>query len=226
MATRTAPVFLARAKASPRWSPWWCVTRITSASRISSGQVGQAGLPVRKGSMKIVLEPLILTAEWPSQVISLFCSFADSFGLLFKSLYRSTEAFELILDLLVAAIEVFHVVDDGLAPGDQTGQDEGGRGPQVGGHDLGAGERRFSLDDGLVAVDLDVGAQAEEFVDVGETAVEDGLGDDGRPRGLGHEHHELGLHIGREPGIGRGGDILRLDVGAAADPERTVVYLL
>src|SRR4030065_430556 len=182
MRTRTAPVFLARATASPRWLRAWCVTMITSASGISSGQVGQAGLPVRKGAMKTVLEPLILTAEWPSQVISMRCSFADFFGLPFQSLDGSSEALELVFDLLVAPVEVFHVVDYGLAPGDQAGQDEGGRGPQVGGHDLGAGERRFSSDDGLVAVDLDIGAKAEEFVDVGETAVEDGLGDNRRPR--------------------------------------------
>src|SRR4030067_2903584 len=141
MATRPAPVFLARAKAAPIWSPWWCVTMITSASRISSGQVGQAGLPVRKGSMKTVLEPLILTAEWPSQGISMRCPFADFFGLPFQSLDGRSEALELVFDLLVAPVEVFHVVDYGLAPGDQAGQDEGGRGPQVGGHDLGPGGR-------------------------------------------------------------------------------------
>src|SRR4030042_949593 len=143
----------------------------TSASRISSGQVGQAGLPVKKGSIKTVFEPLILTAEWPSQVISMLCSFADVFGLLFQSLYGSAEVLELVFDLLIAAIEVFYVVDDGLATGDQPGQDEGGRSPQIGSHDLSAGERRFSPYDSLVAVDLDVRPKTEELVDMGEAAV-------------------------------------------------------
>src|SRR4030042_49376 len=144
---------------------------IRSASRISSGQVGQAGLPVMKGSMKTVLEPLILTAEWPSQVISILRSFAARSGLLFQSLDGSAEALEFILDPLVAAVEVLHVIDDGLAPGDQAGQDERGRSPQVGGHHLGAGERCFPLDDGLISAELDVGAKAAELVDVGEAAA-------------------------------------------------------
>src|SRR5512137_1348711 len=57
------------------------------------------------------------------------------------------QAAELGLDVLVAAVDVLHVVDDGLSPGDEPGQDERGRGPQVGGHDLGARERGPAPDD-------------------------------------------------------------------------------
>src|SRR4030066_934823 len=100
---------------------------IRSASRISSGQVGQAGLPVMKGSMKTVLEPLILTAEWPSQVISILRSFAARSGLLFQSLDGSAEALEFILDPLAATVEGLRVRDAGVVPAGQAGAENRGR---------------------------------------------------------------------------------------------------
>ena len=64
------------------------------------------------------------------------------------------------------------------------------------------------LDRGLVSLNLDVGTESQQFVDVGEPPVEDGLGDDGCPQGLGHQDHELGLHVRWEAGIRGGDDIL------------------
>ena len=58
---------------------------------------------------------------------------------------------ELLFDGLVAAVDVLDVVDHRLARGDQTGQEERGRGAQVGGRHLGARERGPAADDGLVA---------------------------------------------------------------------------
>src|SRR3546814_6223939 len=48
---------------------------------------------------------------------------------------------QLALDVLVAAVEVVDAVDDGLALGDQAGEDQRGRGAQVGRHHRGAAER-------------------------------------------------------------------------------------
>ena len=66
-------------------------------------------------------------------------------------------------------------------------------------------------------------AEAEELVDMLKAPVEDGLGDDRCAGGLGHEDHELGLHIGREARIRRGRHVLRPDLGAAHHVERLAV---
>jgi hypothetical protein len=54
MATTFAPVRLAMAIVSPKWSAWPCVSRIASAET-SSADAAAFGLPVRNGSMSTVL---------------------------------------------------------------------------------------------------------------------------------------------------------------------------
>ena len=54
MATTVAPVRLAMATVSPKWSPWPWVSRIASAAT-SSADAAAFGLPVRNGSMSTVV---------------------------------------------------------------------------------------------------------------------------------------------------------------------------
>ena len=112
---------------------------------------------------------------------------------------------EFFLDVLVAAIEMVDAVDDGVALGDQARQDQRSRGAQVGRHHRRAAELFDATDDGGVAIDLDVGAQAQQFVDVHEAVLEDRLADHAHAVGDAVHGHELGLHVGRECRIRRGG---------------------
>ena len=97
-------------------------------------------------------------------------------------------------------------VDEGFALRHQAGDDEAGGGAQVGGHHRGAVELGHALDHGGVAVDPDVGAEADQFDGMHETVLEDGLADHGGAFGDGVDGHELRLHVGREGRIGRGAD--------------------
>src|SRR5215218_10184013 len=50
---------------SPRWSPWPCVSRITSGET-SSADAAANGLPVRKGSVSTVVPPAVSSKQdWP-----------------------------------------------------------------------------------------------------------------------------------------------------------------
>src|SRR5690348_7113200 len=70
-----------------------------------------------------------------------------------------------LFDGLVAAVDMVHAADLCLAVGDEAGQDQAGAGAQVGGHDGGAAVARGALNNGGVAVDVDVGAEATELRD-------------------------------------------------------------
>ena len=58
-------------------------------------------------------------------------------------------------------------------------------------------------------VDLDVGAQTHQLVDVHEAVFKNGFGYFGRALRHGVERHELGLHVGRKTGVFGGAEILR-----------------
>ena len=75
-----------------------------------------------------------------------------------------TQPRQLLLDVLVATIEVVDAVDDGFAVGDQPGQDQRRRSAQVGRHHRRAAELLDAADDRGVAFDADVGAQAQQLV--------------------------------------------------------------
>src|SRR5258706_16170833 len=96
------------------------------------------------------------------------------------------ERAEFVLDALVPAVEMVNAVDDGLPLADEPGDPEARGGTQVGGHDLGAAQRRNALDDRGVALDLDVGAQALELLHVHHPVLEDRFGDHGCAAGDGH----------------------------------------
>jgi hypothetical protein len=103
-------------------------------------------------------------------------------------------------------VNVVDAVDEGLAAGDECGQYEGGAGSEVGCLDGGSAEvAGVSGDNGLLAVDADVGAHATEFEDVHEAVLEDGFLDERDSASLGHQGHELCLEVGGKAGEFLGG---------------------
>src|SRR6202051_2125913 len=130
---------------------------------------------------------------------------------------------QLLLESFVAAVHVIDAVEDGLAVGDEGGQDERGGGAQVRAHDGGGLQRRAAAHGGGAAGDGDVRAHADQLVDVHEAIFKDIFGDGGGAFGLGGEGHELGLHVGGEAGVLLGGDVGGLEVGGAFGADADVV---
>src|SRR5438034_4150081 len=65
---------------------------------------------------------------------------------------------QLLLDPLIAAVEMIDAVDDRLAAGDETRDDQRYRSAQIGRHDRRAGQPGHAAYQGGGAVDIDVGA--------------------------------------------------------------------
>src|SRR5690242_13520957 len=116
------------------------------------------------------------------------------------------ERAELLLQRLVAAVEVVDAIDDGLPLGREPGDDQSGRRTQVGRHDVRTLQARYAAHDRRVALDGDVGAQALQLERVHEAILENSLGDDRRALRHGSERHELRLHVRGEARIRRGAD--------------------
>ena len=114
---------------------------------------------------------------------------------------------QFFFDVFVAAVDVVDAVDDGLAVGDEGGEDERGGGAQVAGEDGGGAERSFAADDGAAAFDFDVCAHADQFLGVHEAVLENIFGDDRSAFGLRGQRHELRLHVGGESGKFFGGHV-------------------
>src|ERR1700757_5138543 len=64
-------------------------------------------------------------------------------------------AFQLLLDMFVAAVDVVDAVDDGLAVGDQGGQHQGRGSAQVGREHGGCAKGSFAPHDGATAFNAD-----------------------------------------------------------------------
>src|SRR6266487_5812148 len=118
-----------------------------------------------------------------------------------------TQLRELLLDALVATIEVIDPIDSGLTFGNQTRDDEARRSTQVGRHDGRALQPADSAHDRGVSRDLDVRAETLHFQGMHEPVLENGLGDDGSAFRYRVQRHQLCLHVGRERRIGSGPDI-------------------
>src|SRR6185312_17223483 len=88
-------------------------------------------------------------------------------------------ATQLLFDVLVAAIHVVDAVENRFAVGDHRGQNQRGRGAQVRAHDGRGGERRLAAHGCGASVELDIGAHADELLNVHEAVLEDVLCDDG-----------------------------------------------
>ena len=133
---------------------------------------------------------------------------------------------ELAHQILVAALDILDAAELGGALGGQTGDDQRRAGPQVAGLDGRAHQMADTLDDGHLAVHLNVGAHALQLVHILEAVgTVDPLGDKAGALRQGQHGGDLGLHIRGEAGIGQ-----RLDVGflqrlAAAHQQRVVLLL-
>ena len=108
------------------------------------------------------------------------------------------------LDAFIAAVEVVDAVDRGLAVGDQRGDDQAGRGAQVGGHDRRAAQLRRRRVTMAVLPCSSMSAPMrcssctcmKRFSKMVSLTVASPVGD-------GVEGHELGLHVGGKGRIGR-----------------------
>src|SRR5574343_58493 len=136
------------------------------------------------------------------------------------SLYGGAKARQLFLDPLVTAVEVVNAVDQRFALGDQGGDDQRSRGAQVGGHHRRAFQAIDAADDGVVALDLDVGPEAHQFVDVHEAVFENRFADGRHAIGNAVDGHELRLHVGRESRIGRRAQADRLQALGSDEADR------
>ena len=102
-----------------------------------------------------------------------------------------------------------------FAVGHQARNDQAGRGAQVGGHHRGARQAWHALDHGHLAIDLNLGAQAHQFVDVHEAVFKNRFGHRGRALRNAVERHELRLHVGGETGVFGGAKALGLERSGA-----------
>src|SRR6516164_10225 len=84
-------------------------------------------------------------------------------------------AFQLLLDMLVAAVHVVDAIEDRFAVCDEGGEDERCGRAKVGAHDGCSGEGSRAADGGSAAVDFDDGAHADELLHVHEAVLEDVL---------------------------------------------------
>ena len=73
---------------------------------------------------------------------------------------------ELAHNVLITPLDVVDTADLRSALGRQPGNHHGRPGPQVAGLDLGAGEALHPLNDGDLAVHLDLGAHATELIHI------------------------------------------------------------
>ena len=129
---------------------------------------------------------------------------------------------ELLLEPLVAAVEMIDAVQGRLALGGEAGDGERHRGAQVGRHDVGAAQPRHAAHQGRLVMDGDVGAHAHQLGHMHEAALEDRLGDHRRSLGAGHQRHHLRLQVGREAGIGLGHHIDAVQAVGARHAEAAV----
>src|SRR6266511_2521068 len=111
---------------------------------------------------------------------------------------------ELLLDPLVAAVEVVDALDLGRPARGEPGEYERRRCAQVGRHHRRARERRHALHDRDLPVHRDVRAEPLQLLHVHEPILEHGLRDLRRALGEAEEHHQLGLPVGREALVRRG----------------------
>jgi hypothetical protein len=76
-----------------------------------------------------------------------------------------------------------------------------------------------ALDHRHLAVDLDPGTQAHQFVDVHEAVFKNGFGHLAGTLRHTVERHELGLHVGRKTGVFGGAKALRLEPPVELHPD-------
>ena len=128
------------------------------------------------------------------------------------ALDRGAAGRELLLDPLVAAVEVVDAGDPGLALGGEAGEDQADAGAQVGRHHRRALELLDAGHGGGAAVHLDPRAHAHQLGRVHEAVLEDALLEVADPVGEREQRHHLRLQVGREAGEGGGRHVDGADV--------------
>ena len=81
----------------------------------------------------------------------------------FNPLNPCPQFLQLLLDGFVAAVQVVDPVNQCLSAGNQSRQEQGNAGPQVGSQDLGSCKVALARNDGPVAFNLDTGSHAHHF---------------------------------------------------------------
>src|SRR3989441_6098491 len=129
------------------------------------------------------------------------------------------ESLELGHHLLVPAVQVIDVVEDGRPFGAEGRHDEGGARTDIGHIDRAAVERARAGDHRAAAFHGDVRAQLAELGHMLKAVFEDGLRDDAVAVRLGHEADPGRLQVRREAWVWPGGHVDGLQPFAAAHPE-------
>src|ERR1035437_5960826 len=94
-----------------------------------------------------------------------------------------TQAAQLGLHLIVTPIQMINALHRGLSVCHQAGNHQAGGGPQISRHNTGAGELFYPFNQRHLAVNLDVGAQPHQLIDVHETVLENSFRHFGGPVG-------------------------------------------
>ena len=126
---------------------------------------------------------------------------------------------------LVAAVDVVHIVDLGLAVGAERRDHEGHPGPDVERPDRRGGQLRHAADHRVVALGTDVGAHPPQFPDVQEPAFEHVLGHDARAVGDGEHREQDRLEIGGDARVRQRDQVHRLLTRVLAHAETVAVRL-
>ena len=147
-----------------------------------------------------------------SPVVGLGLLHADPLGAPHVGAQRA----QLLLEALVAAVEVVDAQHLGLALGDQAGQHQEAEARRSVAITVAPVSLRRPAHDRGAPLDDDVGAHALQLGHVHVAVLEDGLGQHRLPARARHQHHELRLHVGRETREGLGRDVDRLELALAA----------
>src|SRR6185295_7964897 len=122
---------------------------------------------------------------------------------------------ELVLDPLVASIDVIDPIDDRRALGLQARENERRGRAQIGGHDLRSRELRHSAGNDRITLDRQIRAEPLQLERVLEAVLEDRLGDRRGAVRDSVQRAELRLHVGREARVRRGHEVHGLRALAA-----------
>ena len=130
-----------------------------------------------------------------------------------RTVHIRSKRHEFLDQRLIAALDVLHLLDLGHTLGGQTRNDHRRACTQVVRTHRRALEFLHALDDGDLAVHMDVRTHAGQFLGISVTAVPHALGDDARTLCQAERGRHLRLHVGREAGIRHG-----LDIGPGQPP--------
>src|SRR5262245_1851434 len=132
------------------------------------------------------MSPSLRTASciWTETISRSFVSSAVSFrrsmcSVAGNAVDVSAASGKLGLQRLKAAIEMVDAMQHGFALGREGGDHQRHRGPEIGRHDLGAGEAGNAPHFRRIAMEMDIGTQSRKLLNMHETVFEDCLANEG-----------------------------------------------